>query len=132
MVQERIAGSVDELDALGTQGVSQRRGHVVGDEECIVAVGSQLVDHCPQRGRAQTPLDLGEVAKFAPAEPQAESGIRAGVAASLLENPELQAEQLHRFDRLGEEPPFGLPISVHETQLSMERGHVSIVDARAD
>jgi hypothetical protein len=92
---------------------------VVGHEEWIATVGSQLVDHCPQRGRAQTALYLGEVPKLGTAEPQTESGMRAVVAPSLLENPELQAERLHRLDRLGDEASFGLLVLVHGKLLSM-------------
>ena len=58
------------------------------------------MDHRPKCGRAQPAFGLGDVPKVATAEPQAESGVQAVVATPFLrENPESQAERLHRLDR---------------------------------
>jgi hypothetical protein len=99
LIQERIARRVEEFDAPGAQRLSQGRRHVVCHEQRIATVGPQLMDDRPKRCRPQTSLDLDAVPKFAPAEAQAENGVRPAVTAPLLvEHLEAQAERLHRLD----------------------------------
>jgi len=88
---------------------------MVRHEKGIAAVGSQLMDYGPKRRRAQAALHLGDVAELTPAEPEAESGVSAMVGAPrfLPENPEPQAERLHRRDRMGKETLLGVFGFVH-------------------
>jgi len=133
LIQERVARRVDELDSLDPQGVGQRRRHVVCHKKGNAAVGSQLMDDGPKRSRAQAALHLGDVAESTPAEPETDRGVRAMVTAPRFrpQNLELQAERLHRLDRVGKKALLGVLSFVHQKSLSTRRGQMSIVDSRA-
>jgi hypothetical protein len=75
-VQEGIAGRIDELDALGSQRIGERRRHVVRHEQGVFQ-GLQLMDDSPQRRGPQAVPDLGEVAQLTAPEPKAEQRVNA-------------------------------------------------------
>jgi hypothetical protein len=110
LIQERVARSVDELDALVPQGVGEGWRHVVRDEEWTPGVRPKLVDDHPERCRAQTSFDLGIVAEAAAANLEAEPRVCAVAEVPCVppQDPEPQAERLHGLDRVGQEASLGL------------------------
>jgi hypothetical protein len=102
---------------------------VVGHEERIATVGSQLMDDRPKRCWPQTSLDLDAVPKLAPADAQAENGVGPAAAAALLvEHLKTQAQRLHGLDGGGQDVRLGFRVPVHSRGLSTRRGQMSIVD----
>jgi hypothetical protein len=99
LIQERVACGVDEFNALGPQGIGERRRYMVRHEKRVTCAGPKLVDDGPKRRWTQAALDLGDVAELALASPEPDRGVcaMATVPHLLPENPEVQAERLHRL-----------------------------------
>jgi hypothetical protein len=84
------------------------------------------MDDGPERRWAQAALHLGEVADLTPAEAETDRRVGANVAVP-RERPEdldLQAERLHRLDRVGEEARLETLGIVHQRILSTQRGQM--------
>jgi hypothetical protein len=116
LIQESVAGGVDELHAPVTQGIDERGRNVVGDQEGMTAASRQkLVDDGPQSRWAQATLDLGNVSERTGPDTQAELGIRAVSSPPCFppQNRETQTERLHSPDGVGKQASFWWVSVVH-------------------
>jgi hypothetical protein len=130
LVEERVAGRIDELDAPRSQRIRQRGRDVICNQEPVTGASPELMhqrtDHC----WPEPSLHLRGVPELAAGEVQADRRVspvlkRAGLLVHQLE---LQPKGRHGAHGAGQQILSGLPDVVHRFLLSTCRGHISIVD----